>query len=193
MALLRATTCGGVRPFDMMRIALLFAFVPMILASGCGGASDNASVHGTIGGKGFASAHAISNSSSDAMSGSALIAVSTVANECAQISSDAAAKTDVQALLIGLFEADGAGNTVAPAHTGDFTILATQTSGQLASAFYEAVGPTLGDTAPVNASDGKVTLTSFTGGHYVGSFDLTFGADQVTGTFDSDPCSNLRL
>ena len=177
-----------------MRICFLMACVPMIFASGCGGPSDgSAAVTGTIAGKSFASANAVANTSGSGQSVSALVVISDVGNLCGNIDADNDT-TNAQALTFDLFEADMSGNTVAPAHSGDYVIATDATmTGQLAGANYVAVGASTADKTESVATAGKVTLTGVASGHYVGSFDLTFGTDHVTGTFDTAPCAALKL
>ncbi|HEX4458568.1 MAG TPA: hypothetical protein VIA18_11400 [Polyangia bacterium] len=173
-----------------MRISFVLAFVPMILAAGCGGSPGDASVSGTINGKSFSNASSIS--SNTAGQTSAVIIISNVSDLCARVVSNDE-PTNVQALTFSLVEVNDANEVSAPAHTGDYALLSESTkSGQFFSAGYDAIGATTSDTTDENATDGTVTLTSFADDKYAGTFDLFFGTDHVTGTFDPTACAGIK-
>jgi hypothetical protein len=173
-----------------MRIRFVLTFVPMIFAAGCGGSAGNASVKGTINGKSFSSAHAISSNAAGQTS--AVVIISNVSDLCSRVSSPTP-PLNTQALTFSLFEVDSSDNVSAPAHTGDYAVLAQAgAAGQFVSAGYEAIGATTSDTTEAEPTAGKVTLTSFANDDFVGTFDLTFGTDHVTGTFDPTPCAGIK-
>ena len=175
-----------------MRVGSLLAFVPLMLASGCGGADGPASVQGAIAGRSFASAFA----SSGHAYREAVIDISDASGYCHALASGAD-ETGSQILALDLQEGDlVAGTTTFPSHTGDYTIFDANTpnpSGQLASGSYVYLGTSFETSTVTDASSGTVTLTDIDGSHYAGSFDITFATgDALRGTFDAAACSAIK-
>jgi hypothetical protein len=74
--------------------------------------------------------------------------------------------------------------TISPPTTGDYPIGATSR----AVFFTTDAACELGNVTQATA--GKITFTSV-GSRYTGSYDLSFGADHVTGNFDAPLCAGI--
>lgn len=179
----------------MSRTASWLALFPVFVfgLAGCGGASGSSSVQGSVGGKSFSEAHAVANVGGQAQRQSGLVIISSASDICERVTANSE-PTNAQLLTLQLREADAAGNSSAPGHSGTYAITSngSPTSGQFAWAFFVAVGAQTSDSSQMQASGGSVTLTDVADGRYGGSFDLTFGSDHLTGSFDSSNCPALK-
>jgi hypothetical protein len=171
-------------------LTLIPIFVFGFVVAGCGGGGN--SVQGSVGGKGIGSAHAVSNVSGTAPAQSAAVIISNISDLCARIT-DNKEPTNAQALTLQFGDSDAAGNTSAPSHSGTYVITTSTApgAGQFATAVFSTIGAQTTDTSETQAGAGTVTLTDVATGTYGGSFDLTFGSDHLTGSFDSSNCPGL--
>jgi hypothetical protein len=88
------------------------------------------------------------------------------------------------------------GNSVAPPTAGIYTVhtLATISGfqGMVAAAQFAVDDASCNaTTGPIEATSGTLTVTRVDATGYTGTFDLTFGTDHVTGTFNTGTCSAL--
>jgi hypothetical protein len=74
--------------------------------------------------------------------------------------------------------------SVSPPRTGDYPI------GANARAVFFTTGTACDLGNVTEATAGKFTFTSV-GNRYTGSYDLSFGADHITGNFDAPVCSGI--
>jgi hypothetical protein len=175
-----------------MRICLFLTFVPLFLSSGCGGASAG-HIEGSVAGKTFDVADSAGNNLTAGANTDGTVVLSSVDSLCSAITANTA-KINSQLLSLDIFEADGSNPTAAPTHSGQYAFATTTAgvNGKFFAAFYESIGATTNDVTQTAATGGSLTLNSFANQHYSGSFDLTFGSDHLTGTFDAPRCAGLK-
>jgi len=156
---------------------------------GTGGsaAAGSATVTGTLSGRTLSPAHAVALKGVDDSSYPNQISVfiANQADPCALVQSLAgdpnAQKANLLDLILVLGETDANGPAVTPGTYTPSTMPDELTAGYT-SLDANCQGPQTEETA------GSVTVTA-AGASYVGTFDLTFGADHVTGSFDAPLCA----
>lgn len=158
-------------------------------ALGCGGGN---SVSGSVQGHTLTAQSAImaqetTTSNGITAYGTSIVLVS-IANACSTLQTDLMtgvepANLDEVVLVLG--------NT-SPVASGTFDVTTTPTSVPIAEAFAFVSGSTCAselDGGFDQATGGTITLSSISSSSASGSFTLTFGTDQVTGSFSASTCT----
>jgi hypothetical protein len=178
----------------LVRRGMLF-----LLLAGCGGASHSSKVNGTIRGRTFQPADAISAAGSiaqrDRSAEVGIIALSSSGGLCGKVSAGSQPK-NTQYLLLFVYDQDTAtGQTSAPGAAGTYRVSGTgQPLAKQAIAVYLQTDASCNEVADAGASSaaGTVTLSSVSNGNYEGTFDLTLDSgDHITGSFSASNCPGL--
>lgn len=168
----------------------ILAAASLALCAACGGSSysltGTGTVSGTFSGQSMLTADAISNMVVQSNGSAAEILLSTKSNQCSAFNDHQALKSG-QSVVLQF--ATISGNSIAAPAAGTYTI--NSSTGNTAIAEYLATDANCGITNLQRAASGTVTVASVAATGYGGSFDLTFGTDHVTGTFNSGTCSAL--
>jgi hypothetical protein len=177
--------------------------VAMMLAVGAGGC-DNAvsrgggpgtsmaTVDGTINGASLTvnDHFAATTKASSTSGGSAAILITDTAGVCSAAGRGEQPKS-VTGLTLLVYATDGAAKSIAPTETGTYTVSsATPAAGmKTVVAVYGGTDDMCKSKMFKLADSGKVELTRIDASSYAGSFDLVFGSDHITGTFDVPECA----
>jgi hypothetical protein len=168
------------------------------LCAACGGGdqtynlSGTATVTGTVAGHSLAAADAISTVASQSGASAGVILIGTQANQCNEINAHHDLKS-ATALTIALANRTGT-SVLAPA-IGTYSIFSQQTvtqhTGNVGDALFSMISAACLATTSVDVTSGTLTLTRVEATGYGGTFDLLFGTDHVTGSFNTGTCSAL--
>jgi hypothetical protein len=174
----------------------------VLAAAGCTTSDAGGAVTGDIPGGSFQPADTISASvttddGAGGTSSDARIHIASTPHLCSDASASPPIDRKQQRFItIELRDVNGATSTT-PAVPGSYTIY-PNTGTQPPKSASLVVGA-LDGTCQLNESDsaaaqsGTVTLTSVTGGAYVGSFDVVLDTGgHITGSFDPQPCTQLQ-
>ncbi|MGD0528252.1 MAG: hypothetical protein ABSE49_24165 [Polyangiaceae bacterium] len=149
-----------------------------------GGAANGAQVNGTVDGVTMTVVDQVGVSGTVTTNGStgsyAGAVITNIAGTCSVVQSHAN-PPNAQALSLVVY---GSGTTVGP---GTYTVGSTAVSG--AQVTFAAQDAMCTSTASADATGGTVTLSVVNGTSIEGSFDVTFGSDHVSGTFDAPVCA----
>jgi hypothetical protein len=119
----------------------------------------------------------------------AVIGISSVTSLCSRLVSGTEAKS-AQYLVLAPFRLQPDRSTIPPPAPGTYVVggIALDNAVAVFSTTDAACVPVAANT--VRATSGQITLTAV-GSRYAGSYDLNFGADHVSGTFDAPVCSGV--
>jgi hypothetical protein len=152
--------------------------------TGDGGCPTGTTVSGTIGGQSLSPAYAIALKGADDPSYPNQISVfiSNADGLCAFFQAHPGAnKADLRAVGFVLGATDAAAPPVTPGTYAQMNSVDEMTAG------YDSYDSTCNDTSP--AWNGGSVVVCGAGTSFTGTFDLTFGSDHVTGTFDAPLCT----
>jgi hypothetical protein len=165
----------------MRRLTLTFGAVAL-----CACGTEN-SVSGTVQGTPLPAKDALLLQGTEIFGGVsstfAAVALLNFSNACATTQADLAAdkdKPNVTDLAIAVV-------SLTNIEAGTYPI--TTQSVPAATASFSATDATCGTTLNVQATGGSVTFNSLTASQATGSFNLTFGSDTLTGSFNASNCS----
>lgn len=156
--------------------------------SSSGSGSGGNSATGTVGGVALAPQDAFFNSDEQGPSGSGqantILGITSFGGACSELYTDD--QIPPGSATITTYLVSSGGPVTAP---GTFVFdSGTSGSGKVFSgATFGATDASCGETS-VDATAGTVTVTSVSSAQLVGTFDLTFGADHVTGAFSAAQC-----
>jgi hypothetical protein len=157
-----------------------------------GGGMSMAEVNGTVGGVGLTvnDRFAATTQASSTSGGSAVILITDTAGVCTAAIRGEQLKS-VGGLTLILSATDGAAKSVAPTQNGTYVVAkATPEAGKLyATAVFGGTDDKCMAKSFTLADSGKVELTRVDASTYAGTFDLMFGSDHVTGSFDVSECA----
>jgi hypothetical protein len=179
---------------------LILAAASLVLVAGCGGGggqtynlTGSGSMTGTISSQSLTVADAISNTVSQPGGSAGAIIVGSVANQCQLINARRILKSgSALEIIFGI----QSGNTLAAPTPGIYTVHTLATingfQGMVAAALFVVNDASCNTTTgPIEATSGTLTVTRVDATGYTGTFDVTFGSDHVTGTFNTGSCSAL--
>jgi hypothetical protein len=160
-------------------------FVMVIAAAACGGSGT--SVTGTVGGQSFDAQDAVFITGSSASTTGTIVGMTTFGALCNAVTTNQIPKSS-RVLSFQLAEANGttAGPVTGP---GTFDFLGSSSGAtKVFAANWESFDATCTPTS-TSATGGSVTVTAVTATHIAATFDVTFGTDHITGSFDASACA----
>jgi hypothetical protein len=166
-------------------------FYAVLLAAGCGPVGNG--FHGTIGGQSFAVAESFAYTEGSATDGHLEVLLVSQPGLCAELASGKYPK-DAQVLRLWMGDTNADHDGVSqPTGSGTYTI-----EGELPSGAYKGAGVTYFETGSAcqptiaTGNSGSIHLIQVGSKRAAGTFDLMFGPDHVTGSFDTTDCAGLE-
>jgi len=182
-----------------MKRALALAVMGAVMAACGGGSSGGSSPGGSTGGTGPTGGSSTqigfvlpaTTCSGISLAGVAVFVATnqSISNACTQVSNACVkyANLDGVALIVANYTSTGTAAAVTP---GTYSISTTpSTSGTMAFATLVETDASCNSDAPSGTASGTITLTSVTSTTVTGSYDITLGSQNLTGTIDATLCT----
>jgi hypothetical protein len=170
-----------------------------LVAGGCDGAVGRgpqggggaATIDGTIGGAslGVMDSFSATTKSGSSQGGSAAILFTSTPGVCAAAGRGEQPK-NVTGLTLLVFATDANAKSIEPTATGTYAVTkgTPAANSRLAIAVFGATDDQCKSKMFKPADSGKVEVTRIDANGYAGTFDLVFGSDHVSGSFDVPEC-----
>jgi len=165
------------------KFALAASFAVVVGAAACSSAPST-SVNGTVAGSTLAAQDAIFADMTGASTTGTVLGITSARAFCDDVTKNQLPKNAV-GLSIQLVSNGGV--VTAP---GTFNLLGTSSGTAFFGAAWDALDATCNSTT-THATAGTVTVTSISASQLTGTFDITFGSDHVSGSFDASSCAAL--
>jgi hypothetical protein len=157
------------------------AALSLACSSSSGGGQATANVSGTIQGRVVSTNDAVGLSSSSGSSEAAVGAIITSVRGACSVLQSHGNPSSASALLLAVSAKGGS------VPDGTYVVVPGGQFGATAS--FSLTDADCNQVENLTATGGSITLTSTGGSAIAGSFDLTFGTDEVKGTFSAPICS----